>query len=480
MLLSLLRHPNLPRIRNYVLLVLACGCLFWAGYKGVMSLRPPPHVQLQLGAGPANTRRFEVATYLTEEADDHGLFLNIAPAQNMSDNLRQWQAGQLDLAIMSSGLSIEHTEGVRVVAGLNVEPLHILVRREMLVGQSSWQAILRHRRINLGEPGTNGYQLGCELLSYLRMRPKTDQDEGDYTLLTMSKEELLRGAQSPPPRSIMPDVIFLVASTPSAIVQTLIDSQEYDLLPVPYVQSFLAGDLHHANREQGSVQRLYLEPAVIPAATYLSESPLPAADCPTIGMRSLLVAHANMPEKTVKRLMFSVFGGDFNRRIKPVSPQEIPSPFPIHPGALAYLHRDRPIVTEQGFEMAGTALSIFGAFSAGALTLFGLLRRRRIRRPEEYLEEIRQVDRMAMGTSEEARRKLDHRLVQLKEQLIHDYCSNRMSNEMVLMSILSMLADSRDLLHRHHESSTEPEAVTPPAPRKSPANDVLRNLRPAA
>jgi hypothetical protein len=37
---------------------------------------------------------------------------------------------------------------------------------------------------------------------------------------------------------------------------------------------------------------------------------------------------------------------------------------------------------------------------------------------------------------------LDARLTQLKEQIISDYCSNRVQGEMVLLSILSTLADS--------------------------------------
>jgi hypothetical protein len=37
-------------------------------------------------------------------------------------------------------------------------------------------------------------------------------------------------------------------------------------------------------------------------------------------------------------------------------------------------------------------------------------------------------------------------LTQLKEQIISDYCSNRVQGEMVLLSILSVLADSRTQL----------------------------------
>ena len=103
-----------------------------------------------------------------------------------------------------------------------------------------------------------------------------------------------------------------------------------------------------------------------------------------------------------------------------------------------------------------TVFSIFGAFSAGALSLYGYLRKRRIRRPGEYLEEIRRIDALASGKIGETETPLSHellsqeldaRLNQLKEQVICDYCENRVQGEMVLLSILSTLSDSRSRLH---------------------------------
>ena len=60
-------------------------------------------------------------------------------------------------------------------------------------------------------------------------------------------------------------------------------------------------------------------------------------------------------------------------------------------------------------------------------------------------------DQEAVGAAarpEELVRELDTRLLKLKEQLIHDYCNNRVAGEMVVLSILSMVADSRAELRR--------------------------------
>ena len=63
--------------------------------------------------------------------------------------------------------------------------------------------------------------------------------------------------------------------------------------------------------------------------------------------------------------METLFEGEFSSRIRSKSLREIPSPFDLHPGAIAYLDRDKPIVVNEVMEGANKALSILGAMSAG-------------------------------------------------------------------------------------------------------------------
>jgi hypothetical protein len=239
-------------------------------------------------------------------------------------------------------------------------------------------------------------------------------------------------------------------------VQRLLDTNEYTLMPFPYAEPYLTANLNGGKKGGEGVDRSYVESAAIPAAMYVGKTPTPASNCPTLGMRTLLVARADLPSKIVEHLMQTVFETDFARRIKPLGPREFATSYEIHAGAAAYLHRNDPLVTSQFCQNLSGVFSIFGAFSAGALSLYGYLRKRRIRRPGEYIEQIRTVDALlseqeVAGTAarpEALVRELDTRLVKLKEQLIHDYCNNRVDGEMVVLSILSMVADSRAELRR--------------------------------
>ena len=99
------------------------------------------------------------------------------------------------------------------------------------------------------------------------------------------------------------------------------------------------------------------------------------------------------------------------------------------------------------------ALSVFGAFSAGFLTLYGLWRARRMKKPQDYFTEIHRIGMLARGEGAEAdklpleagerARLLDERLVLLKLELIADFCQGRFKSELMLLNLFTSIADSR-------------------------------------
>ncbi len=472
-----LKHAKFRRGRTIFLVLLAVGCVSWGIYALIQELRPPDAMKLRLAAGANVARRFEIAQCLAGEARRRGLELEVVATSGFEESMQQVSEGKLDVAAVCSGIQISGCENIRVLAGLDVAPLHIIVRNELAGTGLSLCEVLKGSRINLGESGTNDHQLAGDILGFLQLRPTKNLRIGDYTEVPMSKEELTRraeqivalnGEEREKRLRELPDVVMLVGSLPSRIAQKLFDTKEYCLMPFSYAEPFLLSNLDPGHTPEDRVDRLYLEPTVIHPSMYLGSLPIPNAPCSTVGMRTLLVARTDLPTAVVKRLMESVFETDFARRIKPQTPREITTAYEIHSGANAYLDADKPLLTAEVFNDISGALSIFGAFSAGALSLYGYLRRRRIRRPGEYLEEIRKVDALASGqlsecespaTPEELASRLDARLVKLKEQLIHDYCDNRVQGEMVLMSILSMLADSRTQLSRAGGRTPNVEAI---------------------
>lgn len=459
------RIVNLRFGRAYVYGLVAMAFLGWGLYAAFDALRPPTDVHVRLAAGSPATRRFQMAETLATEGRKRDLFVEVLATKGFEESVRDIVDGKADLALVSSGLEVSECKDVRVLAGLDVAPLHILARRDLVDGALSLTEMVRGHRLNVGPAGTNDFLLASEVLRFLRLNPIDSSGQGDYTALSMSKEELAnlaqdiqaqKGTQRETRLKAMPDVIMTVASLPGVLPQNILDTGEYCLVPFPNVEPFLMSELQHVRGAEGGVDRLFVEATTVHPGMYLGDSVTPSKDCPTIGLRTLLVTRADMPAAVVTRVMASVFESNFFRRVRPQSPGDFPSAYPIHSAAQAYLDRDKPLLTGKFFEAVSKLLSIFGAFSAGALSLYGYIRRRRIRRPGEYLEEIRKIDAMASGTQVEPELQLspeslatqiEARLNQLKEQVIRDYCENRVQGEMVLLSILSTLADSRARLH---------------------------------
>lgn len=477
--------------RAYVLVLIAVAFLGWGVYAASTAFLPPQDVRLRLAAGSPIARRFQIAEAFANEARRHDVFIEVAATDGFQDSIHQLATQTADLAIVSTGLEHAECMGERVLAGLDVAPLHILVRRELVVPGASLAEMVRGRRVNVGEPGTNDYLVSADILRFLRLRPIDDAGAGDYTQTTLGKEELTQLAEKVQSLSgtareahlrKLPDAVITVATLPGLLVQDLLDTGQYELVPFSNIESYLLTDLERDAGPNSGIDRAFLQFTTIRRGMYLGSTVIPQKECPTVGLRTLLVARANLPAASVKRVMQCVFETDFTRRIGPVSPRELATPYQIHPAAIDYLDRDKPLLTGAFVQSISTSFSIFGAFSAGALSLYGYLRRRRVRRPGEYLEEIRKIDALATGQLIEGdmplppamlAQQLDTRLTQLKERIMEDYCSNRVQGEMVLLSILSILSDSRTQLRASPGRGVEIEPAAARTPWRPSAADDL-------
>ena len=103
-------------------------------------------------------------------------------------------------------------------------------------------------------------------------------------------------------------------------------------------------------------------------------------------------------------------------------------------------------------EWFNKGLSVFGAFSAGALSLYGLLWKKKARKPSDYYAEIRKLDLLTHGAEIDSTvpvqpnqrvSYLDERLLKLRQSLIEDICEGRIKGDQVIANILALLKDAR-------------------------------------
>lgn len=456
MLAQLQKNKPLYRRIRLILLVTGCLCFSIGLYVTWYHFLSDTSVDLRFSAGRMGTRRHQLAELLRDTAEPAGVHLHLVSTAGSEEALAEVNSGALDVAFVSSGVIAKNKENIRELAAFQVEPMHLLIRKELAEQPGLLRHILRGKRVNLGEPGSSDYALSQELLAFARMQPGNDfvpMNLGvDELLLQTNEIQHATGKVRDEKLQALPDAILLVVSMPSKVAQELIEAADYRLVPLPFGRAFVTNSVKDESMLNNSIDHSYMEQTVILAGSYLGSVPTPQKDCETIGLRLLLVANKNVPAHAIVRLMSKIFDGEFARRVKPISPTDMSSPYDVHLGSLAYLNRNKPYLLNELIETGKKIMSAFGIFSAGALSFFALLRTKKNKSAGDYLTEIRQVDLIARGIVSDSQAPtethalvchLDDRLAKLKSELIHDCCNKKFKNEMMLLNILTILVDTR-------------------------------------
>src|SRR3954468_8260463 len=91
----------------------------------------PAAYVLTMTAGSTAGARHELAEILRSEIAPRGLDLRLHPSAGSEEALDWVQAHQIDCAFIQGGLGVADRPGVRLVAMLHLEPLHLLVKKEL-------------------------------------------------------------------------------------------------------------------------------------------------------------------------------------------------------------------------------------------------------------------------------------------------------------------------------------------------------------
>ncbi len=196
--------------------------------------------------------------------------------------------------------------------------------------------------------------------------------------------------------------------------------------------------------------------AVIPAASYRIDPPIPPQEIHTLGMRLLIVANKDQGMDVVERLLDAVFTTRIAKLVRPpldVQRMEIAPELPWHPGSLRYIRRDQPLLTGQFIEDLANAFAIAAPTLASLLFLRQWLRQRyRVRRErsfEWYIGQVAEVERRALELEAagecDAERLIGLRreLGRLKAEALRQFAEGRLEGEAYLSSFLAHVNDAR-------------------------------------
>jgi TRAP-type uncharacterized transport system substrate-binding protein len=371
---------------------------------------------------------------------------------------------------------------VRQVATFGVEPLHLLVRPELLQSKGTTLEMLRGRIVSLGETGTNASLLAESLMRFAGLQPATDQKAGDYRAVHLRETDLhlaLRAVATASPESraafigVLPDAVFVVDNLPVPIVDQLVHVGGYQLVPLPYATAMHLDSRRNHGAADDQLENGRLEAVTIPSCTYGINPPVPATDCPSFGLRLMLVANKDVSTAAVLQLLQALDGGVADKYHVDLTVADDNSEFPLHSGAEAFAKGRKPLAIGAAVDRVKSIVSMIGAGAAGMFAVWGYFRGLRAVHPDVYLRKIDQIERLVRGDEQEANAPalprdlveyLETRLVAVKQAAIDDYAHRRLQGDEAFVGILTLVADARHLLAQRRGQLIQAELCPPDVP----------------
>ncbi len=459
------------RFRDGLLAILGVAALSLAAFFALHEpLRRP--VRLRMTAGQEGGTRHRIAQALQREAAQRAIAIELQAMAGSEAAIQAVESGLVDAAFVQGGLDMIDHPGIRQVAVLHVEPLHLLVKEDIYRTVTRNLGGLRGKVVNIGERGSGTYLLATEVMAFSGLRTGIDYTESNYSYADLEQK---------PAGSQLPDAVFTVSTLPSPIARLLVTRHHYRLASLPFCEAFALGalDEDHApryppGRTASRIDRRRVYDAMIPAFAYEIEPGVPPEAIHTLGTRLLLVARKDMAATTIRRLLEVVFNSPFSQVLQPPLDARLldsPPELTWHDGTTEYIRRNSPLITGDIIDLVEKEVSILGVLVGGLFCLLQWLRRRFRRRRERsfeaYILQVARVERRALDLSRAptlnlaALLQLQEELTQIKGEALERFADGQLGGEELMSGFLAHASDARDFLMRlilHQRDNLEDQA----------------------
>jgi TRAP transporter TAXI family solute receptor len=427
-------------------------------------------IKLRMTAGQVEGVRQRLAEILRQEAGRKGIELTIVGGPGSEAALRDIDAGRLDLALVQGGLDLGDRPNLRQVATLHIEPLHLLVKKELYEAVGRSLTALKGKVVSLGEVGSGTHCLAREIMAFAGLK------EGDFKERDLGYAELNKA-----PADSLPDAVFLVSTLPSPVARRLVTVHDFRLVALPFYEAFALGAIEQPppksaapGRLEARIDRRHVYDATIPAFAYEVEPGIPPETIHTLGTRLLLVARNDVKPRVISRLLEVLYGSPFAQAVRPPLDARFLEAAPElswHDGTVLYIERNGPLLVGDLIDLFEKELSIIGALLSGLYFLGQWLRRRYRRRRDRgfaaYIVRVTEIERRAMALERSATLDLpallllQEQLSDLKGEALEKFASGVLEGEELMSGFLTHISDTRDYLTRlilHERENLEERA----------------------
>lgn len=348
--------------RSFITVILV---LLGLGLLGLWYRDTHREYRLLIAAGQRSGQAFQIATALKQVTERHYPELTVAVFETRGS---LHDADLLDQgAVQLATVQADQTSGraARLVAELYPDTFQIVVRRD-----SGIDAIgdLVGKRVALPPQKSGEYEAFWFLANHYDLR---EDDLKVFAGTERTTDWLLLNGDV--------DALFRVRAPGDASILNLIQRIDGKVLPITQAAALR---LQHPAFESG----------IIPQGSYNGRPAIPDKDQPTISVKQLLVAHADVPADVIAKITSVLF--EHRQELMDIIPlagaiaapaRSTESYLPIHAGVWAFWDRDKPSFIQENAEPIALMISIAVVVTSAYLQL---ATRRRKRVMDAYNREL--------------------------------------------------------------------------------------------
>ena len=292
--------------------------------------------------------------------------IQVLATKGSVENQQLLEQGNVDLALIQSDTPIKPS--TRAIAFLFPEVFHLIATRESGINQVK---DLRGKRIALMPKGSRSHDIFWELASHYGL------DENDFDAISLSLPQANNALSTG-----KVDALFLVTALRNQGLVDLLQNPQINLVPI----------------YQGDALRLLLpalEASKISKGTYNGAIPIPTEDLPTVAVRAVLVANADLDTNLVYEITRILF--EARNDLAKLYPKAVMIPMPnsleqgsfmFHSGAKTYYEQDKPNFFVEYAEPIGLFISVTMLLISGIWQLKIRLQGKQKNRADMYNLEI--------------------------------------------------------------------------------------------
>ena len=264
-----------------------------------------------------------------EAAKRFDINLDLQVTHGSIQNIEMVKSGAADFALIQSSLPSE-MENLRAIANLGLQYVHIVAPLDSSL--QSWGDLAGYT-LNVGTPSSGFAALAGEILGGFHFEPELKRDFREMVRVEDIEAAFADGSM---------DALFTVFQLHAPLVEKLLESGKYKLLPIEHAPSI-------ALNQPGS------RAVTIPFGVYGPNRTIPDRAIPTLAVNTLMVTREDMNGAAIKNILETIYSAGFIKKARQTDLTEatgrkVFDP-PLHPAAERFYSRNDPVSADT-FEIA--------------------------------------------------------------------------------------------------------------------------------